>query len=30
MLWAAEKNAGGGVLKNAQDFFENTVHSIGL
>ncbi len=29
-LWAAEKDAGGGVLKSAQDFFENTVYSIGL
>ncbi len=27
-LRAAEK--GGGVLKSAQDFFENTVYSIGL
>ncbi len=30
MLWAAEKDAGAGVLKSAQDFFENTVYSIGL
>ncbi len=30
MLWAAEKDAGGGVLKSAQDFFENMVYSIGL
>ncbi len=30
MLRAAEKDAGGGVLKSAQDFFENTVYSIGL
>ncbi len=29
-LRAAEKDAGGGVLKSAQDFFENTVYSIGL
>ncbi len=29
-LWAAEKDARGGVLKSAQDFFENTVYSIGL
>ncbi len=29
-LWAAEKDAGGGVLKSTQDFFENTVYSIGL
>ncbi len=29
-LWAAEKDAGGGILKSAQDFFENTVYSIGL
>ncbi len=28
--WAAEKDAGGGVLKRAQDFSENTVYSIGL
>ncbi len=30
MLWAAEKDAGGGILKSAQDFFENTVYSIAL
>ncbi len=30
MLWAAEKDAGAGVLKSAHDFFENTVYSIGL
>ncbi len=29
-LWAAEKDAGGGVLKCAQDFYENTVYSIEL
>ncbi len=29
-LWAAEKDAGGGVLKSTQDFFENTVYSIAL
>ncbi len=29
-LRAAEKDAGGGVLKSAKDFFENTVYSIGL
>ncbi len=29
-LRAAEKDAGGGVLKSAQDFFENTTYSIGL
>ncbi len=29
-LRAAEKDAGSGVLKSAQDFFENTVYSIGL
>ncbi len=29
-LWAAEKDAGGGVLNSAQDFFENTVYSIAL
>ncbi len=30
-LWAAEKDAAsGGVLKRAQDFFENHVYSIGL
>ncbi len=28
-LRAAEKDAGGGILKSAQDFFENTVYSIG-
>ncbi len=27
-LWAAEKDTGGGVLKSAQDFSENTVYSI--
>ncbi len=30
MLRVAEKDAGDGVLKSAQDFFENTVYSIGL
>ncbi len=30
MLRAAEKDAGSGVLKSAQDFFENTVYSVGL
>ncbi len=29
-FWAAEKDAGSGVLKSTQDFFENTVNSIGL
>ncbi len=29
-LRAAEKDAGGGVLKSAQDIFENTVYSVGL
>ncbi len=29
-LWAAEKDAGAGVLKSAQDCFENMVYSTGL